>query len=138
MTSHIGEMRDVVYFNFQGFADIYACFCFYCAREIDGAKDEKMNFDGGKTFSSFEFHKAKGKEDENDVLTKLLRLLANLFTLPKIGKDLMQKQPKIYRDMLKRLSELLSRREITQDDEQILCILSCLANVTFYEKLGKV
>ncbi len=63
-----------------------------------------MNFDGGRTFSSFEFHKQKGKEGDNDVLTKLLRLLANLFTLPKIGKDLMQKKPAIYRDMLKRLS----------------------------------
>jgi len=42
-----------------------------------------MNFDGGKTYSSFNFHKTG--EDENDVLTKLIRLKANLFTLPKIG-----------------------------------------------------
>ena len=111
MTSHIDDMRDIVYFDFKGFANIYATFVFYFNRSIGEGKNEQMNFDGGKTYSNFEFQKAK-QDDSTGALTKLIRLKANLFTLPKIGKDLMTKKPIIYKDMLKKLTYLLQNAKI--------------------------
>jgi len=46
MTSHIDEMRDVVYFDFDGFKDIYNCFVFYFNRSMGLDNKEKMTFDG--------------------------------------------------------------------------------------------
>lgn len=47
MTSHIESMRDIVYFDFKGFTDIYECFNFYYARDIGKENNEELNFDGG-------------------------------------------------------------------------------------------
>jgi len=102
MTSHIDEMRNVFYFDLFGFQEIYNSFLFYFDLVTGKTKKENMNFDGGQTYSSFNFHKSN--ENENHVLTKLIRLKANLFTLPKIGMDLISKKPKLYKDLLVKIT----------------------------------
>ena len=52
------------------------------------------------------------KENGNDAQIKLIRLLANLFTLEKIGIDFITKNLPKYKYLLQKLNELLAEKKI--------------------------
>ena len=46
----------------------------------------------GVSLATWEFDASKKKETDADVIIKLIRLLANLLTVERIGKDFVEKQ----------------------------------------------
>jgi len=76
---------------------------------------------------------------------KLIRLIANLLTVNDIGVDIITKGL-YYKDILKKFKQLLNAKNISYinrlfkiiyfrtNGELLSCVLSCLANITYYDK----
>lgn len=47
------------------------------------------------------------KESDIDCAIRIVRLIANLFTLPPIGQDIYLNQPNTYRELVKKLKAIL-------------------------------
>ena len=47
-----------------------------------------------------------------DALIKLIRLIANLFTLEEIGLDFVQKRATNYKELLRKLNDLINKKDV--------------------------
>lgn len=66
---------------------------------------------------------------------KIIRLLANLFTVNEIGQDIYLNRGNHFKDLIKKLKELLEKKcSIVQHADLIVCSLSCMANALFYDR----
>lgn len=57
-----------------------------------------------------------------------------MLTVEEIGVDLLANKKPIYRDLVKKVRNLIHDKNIEQHQELIFCGLSLLANITFYDK----
>lgn len=64
----------------------------------------------------------------------MIRLIANLLTIPSIGEDLILHNNKVYKTIIKNLLMLCQKKTVDTCEEIISCCLSCIANITYYEK----
>jgi len=126
ITTFIAEMREALYFDFEIFPQLFECFKFYMTK---GSQDmEKL------MRSSFtKFDKASGSENNLDAITKLVRLMANLFTLDKIGIDFVTKNGPQYKLLLQYLCAKLKEKEAESNTEFMISSLSFIANIMFFE-----
>jgi hypothetical protein len=63
------------------------------------------------TTNAWDF-KTLEKENDSDALLKLMRLLANLMTIPQIGSDFVSKKENYFKDLLKKVKGLLDTKNI--------------------------
>jgi hypothetical protein len=93
MTSYLADIRSQIYFDFAAWQDIYECFDFYAGRELSGKNEvEKM----GLSMAAWDYQHIK-KESDIECTIRIIRLIANLLTVPTIGQDIYINQPKCYR-----------------------------------------
>jgi uncharacterized membrane protein YgaE (UPF0421/DUF939 family) len=55
-------------------------------------------------------YQAMRKESDVEALMKMIRLIANLFTVPEIGNHLYREKPEQYRQLVKQLAKVLEKR----------------------------
>ena len=55
-------------------------------------------------------YQALRKESDVEALMKMIRLIANLFTVPEIGNHLYREKPEQYRQLVKQLAKVLEKR----------------------------
>lgn len=73
---------------------------------------------------------------------KIIRLIANLFTVPEIGHSVYRDYSANYRDLIKTLKILLEKKSNLEKHnvtfllmkELIACVLSCLTNTLYYDR----
>lgn len=125
------DIRNELYFEFNAFVDVYACFEHYCQSELHGKSDiDKM----GISVAAWDYQVMK-KESDVDALVKIIRLLANLFTVNEIGQDIYMNKGLHFKGMIKRLKDLLEKKcSIVQHADLIICSLSCMANALYYDR----
>ncbi|KAL4489170.1 hypothetical protein ABPG73_005657 [Tetrahymena malaccensis] len=134
ITTYNESIRNMIYFQFNAFKDIYNCFEYYAQRELTPLKNETVDKLGLST-AAWDF-KIMQKESDSEALIKLLRLIANLMTVQEIGTHLITKKGVYYHDLIKKCKLILQKyKDINEKNSEIInCVLSCLANVTFYDK----
>jgi hypothetical protein len=75
------------------------------------------------------------KESDIDALVKIIRLIANLFTVNEIGQDIYVNRGIHFKDLIRKLKELLEKKcNLVQHADLIVCNLSCMANALFYDR----
>ncbi|KAM3134604.1 hypothetical protein pb186bvf_013246 [Paramecium bursaria] len=133
MTTYFEGIRQLIYFKFNAFQDIYNCFEYFWTKELQPTKQMSLeNF--GQSHAAWDFQILK-QEKNIDALIRIIRLIANLLTVEQIGLDLMQNNLPIYKTLISKLLKLLQKfSQIQQNAELISCTLCCLCNATFYEK----
>ncbi|KRX07299.1 Armadillo-type fold [Pseudocohnilembus persalinus] len=134
LTAFIQDIRTFIYFQMKGFQDIYLCLDYYTNKENSqknqqNSETDKMNI----TNTGWDFKQLQ-KENDVEALIKIIRLIANLLTVEDIGQDLIKNKNMYYKDLIKKLKQLIHGKDIQLHQELIVCSLSCLANLTFYEK----
>lgn len=103
MTSYLADIRSQLYFDLQAWRDIYECFDFYANRELSGKNEvEKM----GLSMAAWDYQHIK-KESDIDCAIRIVRLIANLFTVATIGQDIYVNHSQTYRDLVKKLKAIL-------------------------------
>jgi hypothetical protein len=131
IATYFEEFREFIYFDLNGFPEIYNCLDYYLSK---GEKDSAKDIDKIMRMSFTKIDSASAKENDQDAQIKLIRLLANLFTLDKIGIDFITKHTPKYKAILQKLNNLISEKKIKANEELIQCTLSCFVNMMFYEK----
>ena len=80
-------------------------------------------------------YQAMKKESDVEALVKIIRLLANLFTVNERGQDIYLNRGVHFKDLMKKLKDLLEKKcSIAQHADLIVCSLSCMANALFYDR----
>jgi hypothetical protein len=106
MTSYLSDIRNQLYFDLQAWRDIYECFDYYANRELSGKSEvDKM----GVSMAAWD-RQFMEKESDIDCTIRIVRLIANLFTVAPIGQDIYMNQPQIYRDLVSKLKSLLEKK----------------------------
>jgi hypothetical protein len=85
-----------------------------------------------KSFSNFDFL----KQTDKDVLNKVIRLLANIFTDEKSAMDFIKSRFSEYKFMLKKLRFFMNENEVVNNSELLICVLSCISNILYFDKPG--
>lgn len=131
MTSFLLDIRSELYFEFNAFGDVYGCFEHYCRGELQGKSEiDKM----GISVAAWDYQAMK-KESDVDALVKIIRLLANLFTVNEIGQDIYVNRAAHFKDLVRKLKELLEKKcSLAQHADLIVCSLSCMANALYYDR----
>lgn len=117
MTGFIEEIRQMIYFQQHAFKDIYDAFLHYYNKHIN--PKDLLNTTANK-FNSNKFNMtttawdygSMAKENDSDALLKIMRLFANLLTIPQIGQDFATKKELYFKDLLKKLKGLLDTKSI--------------------------
>ena len=60
----------------------------------------------GLSMSAWDYQHIK-KESDVDCAIRIVRLIANLFTVTAIGQDIYVNDPQVYRDLVKKLKAIL-------------------------------
>ena len=106
MTSYLENIRNKMYFKYGAFGDIYQCFDYYTTSELKGKGDvEKM----GISTMAWDYQVMK-KESDVEALVKIIRLIANIFTVNEIGMDIYINKGIQFRDLIKKLKILLEKK----------------------------
>lgn len=106
MTSYLSDIRSQLYFDFEAWQDIYECFEYYAGRELSGKNEvEKM----GLSMAAWDYQHIK-KESDIDCAIRIIRLIANLFTVPAIGQDIYVNYGNCYKELLRKLKTLLQKK----------------------------
>ena len=104
MTSFLVDIRNKMYFKYSAFADVYQCFDYYITSELKGKTSDidKM----GISTMAWDYQVMK-KQSDIEALVKIIRLIANLFTVNEIGMDIYLNKGIQFRDFIKKLKILL-------------------------------
>lgn len=129
MTTYNEAASSKLYFELEGFKTVFDCFSYY----ISKTSDEDDFYDSMlKSFSSFDFL----KQDDKDVLNKIIRLLANIFTDEKSAVDFIKKNYDEYKFLLRKLRFFMNENEVMDNSELLICVLSCISNILYFDKPG--
>ena len=103
MTSYLADIRSQLYYDFKAWRDVYECFEYYAGRELSGRNEvDKM----GLSMAAWDYQNIK-KESDIDCAIRIIRLIANLFTVSAIGQDIYLNDGNAYRELIKKLKTLL-------------------------------
>ena len=107
-----------MYFTFNSWPDIFCCFVHYADSELKGKSEvEKM----GVSMAAWDYQVMK-KESDIDAIIKIIRLIANLFTVASIGTDIYTNDSKSYRELILKLKSLLEKKNMEQHSvTHVLC-----------------
>jgi hypothetical protein len=95
----------------------------------------------GLSMAAWDYQAIK-KESDIEAIIKIIRLIANIFTVNEIGRDIYMNDSGSYRELMKKLKGLLEKKSNIEKSsvlfslikELIACILSCMTNVLFYDR----
>lgn len=126
MTTFNEEIAKKIYFDLQGFSVIFNSFTHFIAK----ANNEDSFYDTMlKSFTSFDFL----QQSDKDVLNKVIRLLANMFTDQEASIDFITNRYEDYKFMLRKLKYFMNENEVQNNSELLVCVLSCISNVLYYD-----
>ena len=129
MTTYNEAASGRLYFELSGFDAIFSCFTHYIgkAQEEDSLLDTML-----RSFSNFDFL----KQSDKDVLNKVIRLLANIVTDERSAVDFIKSRFGEYKFMLKKLRFFMNENEVVNNSELLICVLSCISNILYFDKPG--
>ncbi|CAD8090520.1 unnamed protein product [Paramecium primaurelia] len=133
MTTYFEGIRQLIYYKFNQFGDILKCFDYYWTKEINPQQLNQID-QFSQSRAAWDFQILQSEKDI-DALIRIIRLIANILTIEQIGLDILKNYSNEYRILISKLLKLLQKNTIiTKQQEIISCTLSCLSNLTFYEK----
>ena len=83
-----------------------------------------------KSFAEFDFL----NQDDKKVLNKIIRLLANIFTVEEPAINFINERFSQYKQLLKKLRFFMTESEVTNNSELLISVLNCISNILFYDK----
>ena len=129
LTTFSDSLRPYIYFDLNGFNSCYSSFEHFISKTTNQDDFYESML---KSFANFDFQ----KQDDKDVLNKLIRFFANLFTDEDITLHFIKEKFTCYKFMLRKLRFFMTEQEVANNAEQLQCILSCLSNLQYYDKPG--
>lgn len=129
LTTFSDTLRPYIYFDLNGFNSSYSAFEHFISKTTNQDDFYESML---KSFSNFDFQ----KQDDKDVLNKLIRFFANQFTDEDIVLHFIKEKYNCYKFMLRKLRFFMTEQEVANNAEQLQCVLSCLSNLLYYDKPG--
>jgi hypothetical protein len=125
LTAYREDVASYVYFNDRG--AILACFEHF----ISKTKDEDDYFESMiKSFAEFDFL----NQDDKKVLNKIIRLMANMFTVEEPAIHFIKERFPQYKQLLKKLKYFMTEKELANNSELLISVLNCISNILYFDK----
>lgn len=125
LTAYREDVASYVYFNDRG--AILACFEHY----ISKTKDEDDYYESMiKSFAEFDFL----NQDDKKVLNKVIRLMANMFTVEEPAVHFIKERFGQYKQLLKKLKYFMTEKELANNSELLISVLNCISNILYFDK----
>lgn len=119
------DIGAYVYFNDNGV--IFATFEHY----INKTSNQDDYYETMiKSFANFDFL----NQNDKNVLNKVIRLLANIFTVEEPSLHFIKERFPAYKQLLKKLRFFMTENEVVNNSELLVCVLSCISNILYYDK----
>jgi hypothetical protein len=129
LTTFSDALRPYIYFELNGFNSAFGAFEHFIGKTTNQDDFYESML---KSFSGFDFL----KQDDKDVINKLVRFFANLFTDEEITLHFIKERYNSYKLMLRKLRFFMTEQEVSNNAELLQCVLSCLSNLLYYDKPG--
>ena len=129
ITTFNDNLRNEMYFKFDGFQSCFNAFEHYISKTTNQDDFYESML---KSFSNFDFL----RQDDKDVLNKLIRFFANIFTDEEAATHFIKERFSNYKMVLRKLRFFMTEQEVTQNSELLQCVLSCLSNLLYFDKPG--
>ena len=127
LTTYDESASSLIYFELKGFKIIFDTFAYY----ISKTTNEDDYFETMlKSFSNFDFL----EQGDKDVLNKIIRLLANIFTEESSSLDFISNNYSNYKLLLRKLRFFMNENEVSNNSELLICVLSCISNILYWDK----
>ena len=125
LTAFRDDMAIFVYFNDQGL--IFGAFEYF----ISKTKNEDDYYESMiKSFAEFDFL----NQNDKKVLNKIIRLMANIFTVEEPAVNFINERFGQYKQLLKKLKYFMTESEVGNNSELLVSVLNCISNILFYDK----
>lgn len=125
LTAFQEDVATFVYFNDHG--AVFAAFEHYVSK----TKNEDDYYDSMiKSFAEFDFLNPEDKK----VIDKIIRLMANMFTVEEPSLHFIKERFPQYKHLLKKLKFFMTENEVINNSELLISVLNCISNILYYDK----
>lgn len=125
LTAYQEDVAAYVYFKDKG--SILACFEHFMSK----SNDEDDYYESMiKSFAEFDFL----NQDDKKVLNKVIRLMANMFTVEEPAVHFIKERFAQYKQLLKKLKYFMTEKELVNNSELLISVLNCISNILYFDK----
>ena len=125
LTAYQEDVAAYVYFNDKG--AILACFEHFMSK----SNDEDDYYESMiKSFAEFDFL----NQDDKKVLNKIIRLMANMFTVEEPAVHFIKDRFTQYKQLLKKLKYFMTEKDLLNNSELLISVLNCISNILYFDK----